>query len=690
MENLIIGYDLGDMYSRISWYNEKKGEPEAVAVLDNGKLFKLPTVLCLKPDGTWLAGAQAEAAISAHVGTEIRNFVQNYEAEPEVEVAGQHYEKKFLIQKYIEMTLNLLRQYVESYTIRYMTVTVEQVSKDLISGILEIAPDWGVPEHAIRVQSHIASFENFVMSQKKELWQQDVGLFEYDEAGMNYYHLTIQNRRQASVVNAQTVPLKMYMSGQMYHDLSPVDLDRQFLEVLNQVLSQKIISTIFLTGSGFDGKWLNLSLKRMCIPGRRVFIEENIYAAGACYSGLLDVEGRSLKQFVALDDDIIPYNIYIRGSRMKEVSRVDFVQGGECWYRIGSSQTVLLDDTDTIVIHAKDLLTNVEKLIPLKLEGLPDRPDRTITIEINVQFESKDICCFTMTDKGFGGLFPSSQRKWVKRINIDGYEWDKNYKESGRLIFVEPAENRTPYYFNISHTKIYSVEELCYYIYHNIYAISTETFGEDLFYWLEKSAKQPTLCKGLRGLKKSNASLRTMVQYLMNWSDYYKSGEYHQLLLTLEDIERQNPLETRKNKADSLVRYCRYMEAVSEYTIVAGQMDNPEYKDMTRKFKSEVYHNMACAYMRLMNFGAAAINYKKAYDCGKNSESLKCYLWTLKLRGNDSEFFAAVEEYHLEQSYIDEIMQVYTQAEQSMVMGQRPDDDETKKVVKRLKEAYRS
>ena len=132
------------------------------------------------------------------------------------------------------------------------------------------------------------------------------------------------------------------------------------------------------------------------------------------------------------------------------------------------------------------------------------------------------------------------------------------------------------------------------------------------------------------------------------------------------------------------------MEAVSEYTIVAGQMDNPEYKDMTRKFKSEVYHNMACAYMRLMNFGAAAINYKKAYDCGKNPESLKCYLWTLKLRGNDSEFFAAVEEYHLEQSYIDEIMQVYTQAERSMVMGQRPDDDETKKVVKRLKEAYRS
>ena len=63
MENLIIGYDLGDMYSRISWYNEKKESRKSVAVLDNGKLFKLPTVLCLKPDGTWLAGAQAEEAI---------------------------------------------------------------------------------------------------------------------------------------------------------------------------------------------------------------------------------------------------------------------------------------------------------------------------------------------------------------------------------------------------------------------------------------------------------------------------------------------------------------------------------------------------------------------------------------------------------------------------------------------------
>lgn len=690
MENIIIGYDLGNRYSRISWFDEKKGEPEAVAVLDNDKLFKIPTVLCVKKDGTWLAGTQAVEAAALQQGTGVKDFVQNYDAEPTLEIDGKHYEKKFLIQKYVEITLKLLSQYIEEYTIKYMTITVEEITKDLIMGILEVSSQWGVPEHAMRVQSHVASLENFVMSQKKELWQQDVGLFEYDEDGMNYYHLTIQNRRQASVVKAQMIPLKMYMNGQMYHDLSPVDLDRQFLEVLNQVLSQKIISTLFLSGSGFDGEWLNLSLKRMCAPGRRVFAEENIYAAGACYSGLLDVEGRNLKQFVALDDDIVPYHIFVRGSHMKEMTRSDFVYGGECWYRVNSRQTVLLDGTDTIVVHAKDLLTNVEKLIPLKLESLPERPDRTITIDISVQFESKDICCFTMEDKGFGGLFPSSLRKWVKRINIGGYEWDKNYKENGRLIFVEPTQNRTPFYFNISHTKIYSVEELCYYIYNNIYAIGLETFGEDLFYWLEKSAKQPSLAKGLRGLKKSNATLRTMVQYLMNWSDYYKSGEYHQLLMTLEDMERQNPIEIRKNKADTLVKYCRYMEAVSEYTIVAGQMDSPDYKDMTRKFKGEVYHNMACAYMRLMNFGAATINYKKAYDYGKNPESLKCYLWALELRSNDTEFFDAIEEYHLSQDYLDQIMDMYDQAEKSMVMGQRPDDDEARKVVKRLKEAYRS
>lgn len=690
MENLMIGYDLGSRYSRISWYNEKTDEPESVAVLGREQILKIPTQLCLKSDGTWAAGTAAKEAAEAGQGILITDFLENYSNEPEMIVDGKQFEKKELLIRYIAGTLELLRQYKADYAITYMTITMEDVDRDLITDLLEGAPEWHVPSDCLRVQSHAASFENFVMSQKKELWQQDVGLFEYDEDGMKYYHLSIQQRRQPVFVTCQMIPLQMYMTGQMMDALSPDELDATFLDVLKQVLTQKMISTIFLTGKGFERDWMNQSKKRLCIPGRRVFIEDNIFAGGACYSGAIDVKGQTFRHFVALNDDIIPYDLYVRGSHMKEAQKKDLVRGGESWYRVNTCETVILDGTDTVTIHVRDLFGNTEKVIPLKLEGLPERPDRTLTIEVNVTFESSDICCFKMTDKGFGGLFPPSGRVWNKRINVAAYEGDQYYKETGRLIFCTARNNLTPFYFNISHSRIYSIEELCYYIYNNIYTIGQETFEEDLFYWLEKAVGEPALAKGLRGLKKSGASLKSLVIYLMSWADYYSNSEYQQLGMTIDDIERQNPLETRKVKADTLVGYCRYMEAVAEYTAIASQLEFPENSKMTRKFHGDVYHNMACAYMRLMNFGAAAMNFKMAYDVGKNPESLKCYLWTLKLKGSEGEFFDAADQYHLDSAYIEQILDAYDEAEAGMVMGQRPDDDEAVKVIRRLKEAYRS
>ena len=35
---------------------------------------------------------------------------------------------------------------------------------------------------------------NYALNQKKELWQYDVGLFDYTKRGMTYYHLAISKK----------------------------------------------------------------------------------------------------------------------------------------------------------------------------------------------------------------------------------------------------------------------------------------------------------------------------------------------------------------------------------------------------------------------------------------------------------------------------------------------------------------
>lgn len=690
MENkkLIIGYDLGSRYSKICWYNEKDQTAENVCVIGNDGTTQIPTVLCKIGDDQWLYGQAAIDSANQGKGVLLTGFVDAYETIPELEAGGIRYEKKQLIAVYLRESLKVFANYFESYGIAYLTVSLKEVGKKIMTDITDAAAAFGVARENIRVQSYIASYEHFAMSQKKELWNHDVGLFEYDEDGLTYYHLFVNKKRQPVIVSAQVYKLNMYMNGDMLDTEKPDALDQKFCHVLNEVLSQKIISTIFLTGKGFRMSWIKQSRKKLC-SGRKVFFEDNVYAAGACYSGYFDFTGQ-YKHFIAVNDDIVPVSMYIKGSRMKEIIRRELVAGSSSWYSINKDERFILDGTDTVVFRVRDLVTNVEKMIPLTLEGMPDRPEKTMIVQLNVQFENANICCITMTDEGFGGIYPSSGKVWKKRVNVAEYECDKNFKEQGRLLFTKQLSEKVPYYFNFTDTKIYSLEELAYYVYNNIYSVTKDSFNEELLYWIEKTLQEPALARGIKNLQKSNASFKAIVQYLMNYSDYYSNEACIQLNYLLDEIEHQNPVEIRKIQADNLVRYCRYMDAVSGYMTVIGQMEKPEYSDMTMQFKGNVYHNLAAAYMRLMNFASAALCYKKAFDLNKNQESLKCYLWALKMNGDESEFFDAASEYHLTESFIEEVLSTYDQTVSGISMGQRPEDEEALKVLKRLKTVYRS
>lgn len=692
--NLIIGYDLDDEYSQISWFNEKKGEPESVCSVGNSNdAARIPTVLCYITEpsgGRWLFGEQAEQAAKRGQGTLISGFLGSYDTCQEMTVDNQKFTKKELTAIFIRESMTLLEAYAPHYTIAYMTITTADLSRLLMTDLYDIAQnELRVSEEAFRVQTHLASYEYYAMSsQKQDVWQHDVGLFEYSTKGLYYYHLSVNKNHRPAVAKAEAVPLNMYMSGRDYKLLSPPDLDRKFAEVIKEVMNKRLVSTVYLAGDGFKSQWMTLSRARLC-AGRRVFIGDNLYCLGACYSSHIDYYKENLRHFIALGDDIMSCSIYLRGTQMKEVMRREVVTAGSCWYRIHEKVQFILDGTDTVVLHVRDMITNREKLIPITIDGLPKRSNRTIGLSLSICFENSQICNVTLTDEGFGGLFPATKRTWHRRLNIAEYETDTKYKERGRLIFQKNLSERIPYYFNLSDTRVYSLEEMCYYLYENIYTVTSDTFNDEFIYWVEKSMREPETANAVEQLKKTKAPLKMLVLQFMSAVDYYNSAELSELSQTLDEIEHQNPIEAAKLAADNLVRFCRYMDAVKTYMSVIGQMENPGKYDITNHFKGNTYHNLGCVYMRVMNFKSASANFKKAYDFNKDEQSLKCYLWALKMNGDESEFFDAAEEYRLSEAYISDVLAEYDDVKSKMTMGQEPSDDEADKVLKRLKSVYR-
>ena len=213
---------------------------------------------------------------------------------------------------------------------------------------------------------------------------------------------------------------------------------------------------------------------------------------------------------------------------------------------------------------------------------------------------------------------------------------DKEVHEPGRLILMEGALNTVPYQFDLSGMRVYNLEQLCYYIYHHIYTFNEESFDDPLFYWIEKNLNEKSLAKRLREAKKNKRTLKEMVRLLLMYVDYYSKEEINGLQKIIEEIEAQNPIESRKTEADNYLRYGRTMEALNVYKKVDLMMETSE-ELVTNEFRGNVSHNMGVAFARLANGEAALKCFKKAYGLNHSNVSRDAWLLTLKMLGRDAE-----------------------------------------------------
>ena len=70
----------------------------------------------------------------------------------------------------------------------------------------------------------------------------------------------------------------------------------------------------------------------------------------------------------------------------------------------------------TIVLRAPDGSATKEEV--LTLNGLPERPKKTTRLLIEAKPLTKEMIFITVTDEGFGSLFPSSMLRWEFKLTI--------------------------------------------------------------------------------------------------------------------------------------------------------------------------------------------------------------------------------------------------------------------------------
>lgn len=194
---------------------------------------------------------------------------------------------------------------------------------------------------------------------------------------------------------------------------------------------------------------------------------------------------------------------------------------------------------------------------------------------------------------------------------------------------------RKPYRIPVTDVPVYSLEELCYYIYNHIYSVTEEFFDDRLSEWLREETGCETLAKKMQLLTARHNDLKDLVVTLLCSCDYYKEQEIVKLVEVMEKIENLPQHEKDKIKADNYLRARKYGKSLLEYKKLlygspADQFTTEEYGD--------ILHNQAIALFHVSSFHEAARAFKEAYARNHREQSLNQYLYALLMNEQEEEF----------------------------------------------------
>jgi hypothetical protein len=270
----------------------------------------------------------------------------------------------------------------------------------------------------VDVQSHLQSYQYYALSQSKELWMNDIGLFELDENGLSYHQITINRKNPPYLVGMADKDLSEMLSYEMLTELNDSEkLGFTFSNIANNVLYKQVVSAIYITGKGFEGNWSDHALRELC-SGRRVFKGQNLYTKGACYAAKELSGERKLEEFIFLNKDMIMYSFMIPGYYDAKSAEVLLVKPATPWYEIDDSMDVIIDEEKEIPIYIQNAMNNETNQISIALNGLPVRPNKMTRVQVRIKFADSETAVVTIKDKGFGEFYPSSNRIWEKEINM--------------------------------------------------------------------------------------------------------------------------------------------------------------------------------------------------------------------------------------------------------------------------------
>ncbi len=419
MPGLILGIDLCDDYCQISCFNPQILDAEQVSFAHDDENCLIPTVLCKRKKlDQWHIGEEAYSHALCGQGTVVDKLVRLVGKNGKATIEGVTYSAAQLLQQYIRKLLDIPMKKYETNEIERIVFTLQDENIEVMDALMRIGDSLGLPREAIHVATHSESYLYYVISQQKEIWANQTSLFNLTENGLHYYELRTVRGRTPNVVEVSHEMLEEGFSLDILDTDSGRKLaDRILRSCAERLLGRKIVSTVFLTGRGFeDTSWATESLQYICNK-RRVFAGQGLFARGAAFLAYDYGLEKSAYPYIGVCDgrlrSTISMNVLYEGRQRQLI----VAAAGSNWYGAKANVELIPDRTDVLELMVTGL-GGERKVLSVPLTELPVRPNKMTRLEVVVSFSQSDAMTVRVFDRGFGDFYPATDKMIRKDFTL--------------------------------------------------------------------------------------------------------------------------------------------------------------------------------------------------------------------------------------------------------------------------------
>lgn len=249
------------------------------------------------------------------------------------------------------------------------------------------------------------------------------------------------------------------------------------------------------------------------------------------------------------------------------------------------------------------------------------------------------------------------------------------------LCQVKQAEN--PYFIENISTNIYSIEELCYYLCHNLYLIDQTIMNEELYEWIQEELGLSGLSGRLRAIHGRAGGIDEFLYPVFKEINYLNYEELKALSSRLQRLNKEPATVREKRKGDSLVENGMYVRALRIYRSV---LEREDVSRMREGFTGAVWYNMGCTYSYLFQKEKALECFEKAYQQLHTKNVLKSYLLTFSELYTEDEYVEKLKELGVDARTRQEIQAVRTEFDR--LPKTQVKDEQVEETLEKLTKEY--